>query len=430
MRIFRRSFAWCLVSSFFLLPLGLAGTAPQIPAPGNLIALADELLPIVQRLRVMVPKTAIRKGIKSREEITQFIQEGLADERQKNDLVDEKIVLQTLGLIPAEMDYEGFKLKLLAEQVGGFYNPGKKELFIAGWLSPEEQKPALIHELTHALQDQYFNLGRMMKQDNKMHNGDLSLAHQALAEGDATAVMLDYLFEPMGMSIFKLPDILPVMRAQLSLKNDRMAIFDSAPEFFKQTLVFPYLYGVAFIQKARAHNEPWSAVDKIYADLPASTEQILHPEKYFESRDNPKPVQTADPSARLGKNWKTTYRDVLGEFGLYLLLKLHMPEETARTAARGWGGDRVLLARKSGGKDRAVFLQTVWDDQDSAARFFRAMATWIQARDPQARKVADSGREFAVVSGGEYCGVRWEGTEIRLIVGLPESWADKIGSLK
>jgi hypothetical protein len=120
------------------------------------------------------------------------------------------------------------------------------------------------------------------------------------------------------------------------------------------------------------------------------------------------------------------YRDVLGEFALFLLLKLHLPEETARVAAGGWGGDQVALVRETGGKNCAVFLNTVWDDQESADRFYRALVTWIRSRDSQARKLTESGHEFAVVSGGEYSGVRSEGTAVRLIVGLPESYAGKI----
>jgi len=131
-------------------------------------------------------------------------------------------------------------------------------------------------------------------------------------------------------SYTELPDIVFIMQAQLSLMNDQFEVLKGAPEYLKQNLVFPYSYGAAFMQKIRAHNEPWSIVDKIYSDLPSSTEQIIHPDKYLGERDHPLAVEVADPTPRLGKEWKIVYSNVLGEFGLSLLLQLHLAEEVAK----------------------------------------------------------------------------------------------------
>jgi hypothetical protein len=422
MRILRWRIVWSFVLISFLLLGSSAGALLQDAVqPEKLLTVVDELIPVVVRLRGLAPKAPIKKGVKSREEISQFISKEADNQLEKGELKREGTVLQKLGLIPADLDYVSCAVKLLTEQVGGYYDPAQKSFFIANWLPIDEQKPAMIHELTHALQDQYFDLDGMIKSDRKKHNDDAVMAHMAIAEGDATAVMLNYVLEPAGRSYTELPDIVFIMQAQLSLMNDQFEQFKNAPEYLRQTLVFPYSYGTAFMQKIRAHQEPWSVVDKIYADLPSSTEQIIHPEKYLGERDNPKPVEIQDPSQQLGKEWRIAYRNVLGEFSLYLLLKVNLTEEAAKKAAAGWGGDQLILIEDGAGHS-AVFVETAWDTLDAADRFFGALSAWLQRRYPQAKRAGESESGFALVSGGEYRSVRRQGGSVRLIVGLPESF--------
>jgi hypothetical protein len=286
----------------------------------------------------------------------------------------------------------------------------------------DEQKPAMVHELTHAVQDQYFDLNAMFKKDRNAHNDDAEMAHQALVEGDATAVMLDYLLEPSGRTFLQLPDLVFVGHAQLDVESSQYDVLRTAPEYVKETLVFPYSYGASFLQRVRANNQPWSVVDKIYADPPASTEQIIHPQKYIGPRDAPKVVEIEDPTPQLGKDWKIAYKNVMGEFSLYLLLKLSLSEEAAKTAASGWGGDRVMLVEEGNSGHSAVFLETAWDDQES---FYEALSGWLKHRYPQANDVGHSANELGLVSGGEYRSVRRHGTTVRLIVGLPQSYSEK-----
>jgi hypothetical protein len=425
-----RGFRWRLVWFLVLLPVLVLAASAHAPfqeatQPEKLLAVANELVPVVARLRGLEPKAPIQKGVKSREDILQFVKQEVSDHYEENDLKSEGVLLQDLGLIPPDLDYIAFTLKLLAEQVSGYYDPEKKAFFIAGWLPADDQKPAMVHELTHALQDQYFDLDGMVKRDRKAHNDDMALAHQAIAEGDATAVMLDYLLEPTGRTFLQLPDLVFVMKAQLSLMTNQFELLRTAPDYIKETLVFPYGYGAAFLQKVRAHNEPWSAVDKIYSDLPSSTEQIIHPEKYLSQHDAPKPVEIKDPTPQLGKDWKVTYTNVLGEFSLYLLLKHNLSDEIAKKAASGWGGDQVILVEETGSNRSVVFADSVWDNQESADRSYQALSTWLQQRYPQARKVGESENGFALISGGEYRSIRRQGTKVHLIVGLPESYADK-----
>ncbi len=428
MRIPKRLFPWYTVPVWLLVLGGSAWALLQEATQSQkLMTVADELVPVVSRLRGLVPKSPIQMGIKNRDEISRYLNEQVSANYEKDYLKKEGLLLQRLGLIPTDMDYAGFMLKLLTEQVGGFYDAERKSFYVAGWLSAEEQKPAMVHELTHALQDQYFDLGGMEKRARKLHNDDTALAWQAIAEGDATAVMLDYILEPAGRKFYQLPDLVFIMRSQLSMMNTQFEVLKSAPDYIKETLVFPYSYGTSFMQKVRAHSEPWSVVDKIYSDLPSSTEQIIHPEKYLVERDNPKSVTAEDPAARLGQSWKVSYRNVMGEFGLFLLLKLNLSEEGAKSAVEGWGGDQIVLVEEEGSNRSGIFLDSTWDDKMSADRFYGALASWLQKKYPQGRKSGESENGFGLTSGGEYRSIRRRENDVRLILGFPESYAEKLG---
>ncbi len=202
--------------------------------------------------------------------------------------------------------------------------------------------------------------------------------------------------------------------------NSQYAVFNSAPLFMQESLLFPYGYGAAFLQKAWIKTPSWDSINKIYADLPASTEQIMHPEKYLTERDQPKAVKIDDPAVLVGKGWKTIYKNVLGEFSLGLFLRLHLDEEPGRKAATGWGGDEVLLLENGSG-EAGAYIATVWDTPDDADKFFNAMGQWFLHKYPKARKQEETPFSYAILQDGEYNSIRREGDRVHLMIGFPQS---------
>ncbi len=415
---------WAVLLLFWLgIALPTSALLLQNASP-DLLKIADEVMQNVIRLRGLEPTGPIRKGVTNRAEISRYLNEHIRAHYDENELQSEGKMLQKLGLIPSGMNYKEFMLKLLTEQVGGYYDPEKKTFFIAGWLSADEQKPVMAHELTHALQDQHYDLDRLLAEDRKFQDDDRLLAHMALFEGDATAVMLDYMLQPAGRSFTTLPNLIFVMRSQFSSMDAQFEVFRQAPEYLKETLIFPYAYGATFLQKVRT-DRPWSAVDKIYSDLPASTEQIIHPEKYLGTRDNPLTVDMEDPSPRLGNGWKVAYKNVLGEFTLFLMLKDLIPEARAKVAAAGWGGDKIYLLEGKNGVT-ALFGSTIWDTAEDADEFYQAMSDWLQGRFPKARRMEESTSGFALVHSGEFHSLKRDGLRVQYIIGLPESESAKL----
>ncbi len=424
---FRAGFAGVAV---LLLSFALAGqTYAWMQGGGQdaLLKTADEITQQVSRIRGLEPKAPIKKGIETREEIARYLDRRVKEDYDEKDLLAEGRLLEQLGLIPGAAKYKDLVMKLLTEQVGGYYDPDEKTLFIAGWLPVDQQRPVMAHEIAHALQDQYFDLGRMLKEDLERKNDDEALAHKALAEGDGMAVMLDYLLEPAGKTFLELPDLVFVMRSQLTLMESQFAVFREAPVYLKETLLFPYGYGAAFLQKARANGQPWAAVNKIYSDLPESTEQIMHPEKYFGSRDRPKLLKSEELIGSLGDRWHEGYSAVLGEFSLFVLLQLHLPEEKARKAAEGWGGDRVVLVDEAQGQGSFVLLDSVWDTAQDAEEFRQALEEWLPGRLPNAGKSDETASGSTFVEGDVVSFAQRRGLKVRLVLKIPRETVSRLG---
>jgi hypothetical protein len=408
--------------------VGLGGSAwalVQETSPADLLKTADAMIQATARIRGLEPKSPIARGVKTRTEIAQYLNEQVQENYSEGELRQEGKLLRILGLIPDSVDYREWVLKLYSEQIAGFYDADRKTFYIASWISAADQKPVMVHELAHALQDQHFDVMKILKEDRGRKNDDRTMAHEALFEGDATVVMLNYELEPVKRTFSQLPDLAFAMRTLMASMQSQFPVFKAAPAFLQESMFFPYSGGAAFLQKAWAQNPSWESVNKMYADLPSSTEQILHPEKYFLTRDEPKPASAEELAAKLGSDWKIVYKNVLGEFSLSLLLNLHLSEERAKRSAAGWGGDQILLLENTAGKD-AVLVNTVWDNDGEAEEFFQAMQSWLQQKYPNVPKSDETATGFSLLQDKEIHTLRHEGTNVRFVIGLPESEAQKL----
>jgi len=417
-----------ILTLFFILCLIIVtpATAQQIDESQILKAL-DELTAVTARVRGLEPKGPIQKGIKSRDEITSYLTRKINEEYQPERILLEGKMFKKIGLLPEKTDYQEMVVNLLTEQVQGFYDPEERMLFIASWLPLSDQEPVMMHEITHALQDQHFDLQARFRANRNSENDDNLLAQQALFEGDATVVALQFTIEPFKRHFSDLPDLAFIMEMQMEAEMSKSPVLSSVPKFLGETLVFPYGYGAAFLQEIWKRNPSWDSVNKLYSDPPVSTEQIMHPEKYYGTRDNPKPVDAVTKAARLGGEWKIPYKSVFGEFMLGQMLELHLNKDRAKRAAMGWGGDEVLLL-ENGAEQNTVWIETEWDTADDAEKFFAAMDEWFRLHFPKAsRRTVREG--FTLVQNGEFSSLSKEGsTGVRIILGLPEADSKKLNN--
>src|SRR5215211_2882288 len=256
----------------------------------------------------------VKSGAQSRADIERMIIKNLDAETTPEEMHAAEVLLKAFGLAPKEFAYRAFLIKLLTEQVAGYYDPKAQQFYLADWIELEGQKPVMAHELTHALQDQHFNLKRFEKWPKG--DSDAELAAHALIEGDATLAMTLYLTKhPM------------IALAFIRTSQETSSVqFKQAPRALQLSLLFPYMQGSQWAEHVYRRGG-WEMVSNAFTKLPQSTEQILHTDKYFAYES---PVRLALPNfkAALGPRWRRIDSDVNGEWGYYLVLDEYLKNES------------------------------------------------------------------------------------------------------
>jgi hypothetical protein len=351
--------------------------AQDADAETALDANLDRIARETAELRELPPLAEIDDVLVSQDELRAMMPELLAEEMTPEEAVAQSRSLAALGLLPAGTDLLDLTLRLMSEQVAGFYDPLSDEMLVLFDGNPGLTEYFYAHEVIHALQDAYLDPDDLME-DLTALNSDQTLATVALYEGDAVAGSTTYLERH------------PALTAALLREVGRDSpVMDAAPAAVVVTLLFPYTSGAAFVDRLRAEGG-WDAVDAAYGDVPASTEQILHPLKYLE-RDEPSLLALPDPASALGVDWRVVDEDTLGELQTAVLLANFDPgegfngitgdvalPEAARNAAAGWDGDRFALW--DDGERETLVWRSVWDTPQDARAFSRALAQFGNAR--------------------------------------------------
>jgi hypothetical protein len=263
-------------------------------------------------------------------------------------------------------------LELYESQVLAFYDPlthtyfGIRELpqGIAGIGDPEVlRQSVVIHELVHALQDQRF--GASVRDLQLQRDTDGQLAYHALLEGEASLVMIGYLMEQAGQSI---DDVVKndLLVNAMSVASAPEKIDPSAPRYFVESLKFPYIEGLKLVIEAYRRGG-WKEVDRLHADPPRSTREVLHPAEYFarlgRGDSPPPPFDVLPPPGALTV-------EHLGEFHWRFLVG---------DAASGWKDDRVTVLQDAA-CEPTVLAETQWDTTDDATAFREAYAAFLRGR--------------------------------------------------
>lgn len=312
-------------------------------------------------------KTPPKLEVRTRDEVRKFLEDKLASEMPAAEFQGQERAYKRFGLIPDTLNLRAFMVGLLTEQIAGYYDPSTKVLYVVEGADPTLTDMTVSHELVHALQDQYFNLDSLQKLRG---NNDRQVAAQALVEGQA-------IFEQMSATIgaraltTALPGTWDRVRDLIRQNNESMPLFSRAPFVIQETLLFPYLSGAEFIRRAK-EKKPNA---NLLQDAPASTEQVVHPERFFETRDDPTDVTLPPP--RVGK---VAYENNLGEFETRLLIyELLKDQSAAIRGAAGWDGDRYQLVDLGRGGEALAWL-TIWDSSVDAGEFRDLLDTAVLKR--------------------------------------------------
>lgn len=392
--------AICTSSAFINSRRAIGQTQPR-PAISSraareaaIVAATTAVLEETSKIRELPILRPVKSGAQSRAEIERMLVKNLYEQMTTAEMHATEVAYRKFGLAPANFEYRPLIIKVLLEQVAGYYDPVAREFYLADWLELESQKPVMAHELTHALQDQHFNLRRFQKWPHG--DSDAQLAAHALIEGDATLAMMVYMA--------KNPLVALAFTRSLSTGVSTEQ-FNQAPRALRESLIFPYLQGSAWAMVVYKR-DGFAGLSKAFTNLPLSTEQILHPEKYL-AYERPLKITLPDVSGLLNavdksvasalptansplptSSWHRIDSDVNGEWGYYLLLDqfLNSPAESRRAAA-GWAGDRYDVYEGANAGQVMIAHVSAWDTEADAREFFDAYVKRTKLRYPNVKGV-------------------------------------------
>jgi hypothetical protein len=332
----------------------------------------------VSMLRGLTLTQPIERSLLSPEQLEQRVLDDFLADYSQEEAQNDSVALAAFGLLQSDFDLITFYQRLLTEQIAGFYDDDERKMYVIQEQAFEGiQRMTYAHEYTHALQDDTYDFDKGLGYDDDACEKDSEkcAAIQALIEGDATLAELNWFQEYSTEE-----DQQQVRDFYGSYKSP---VYDSAPEFLKQDFLFPYESGLKFVQ-ALYDSGGWSAVDGAYKNLPLSTEQILHPEKY--PSDYPIQVTLPDLSGVLGDNWTEIDQGVMGEWYTYLVLghgidpNSRVDLEAASGAADGWGGDRYVIYYDNVSASTTMVIHYSWDSAKDAQEFAAAFQEYATAR--------------------------------------------------
>ena len=329
----------------------------------------------------------------------------------------DETIQKMLGLIPHDMDLLAESMRLLQDQVGGFYDPATKTFYLMDNCPEGIAKVVLSHELAHALDDQLYDIDGTLSRI--MERSDVGMAYQSVVEGSGTAVMNRWTVKNM-----KSIDLSGLS----SMQEEQSASMARAPMILWKPLLGAYLNGAAFLARTdsilqgQTKTATNADLDQAFRFPPKSTEQVLHPEKYWDEDERDEPLSVAQAIGALPEGWSVLRKDVAGEMVLGIwtispsvrsnvdpaVFSNPLGVEYTTAASEGWGGDEIVLLGK-GETARALRWLTVWDSDRDAAEFFGSASVIVP--DCKSALIALAGGDAKLAS----CSVRY-GAEREVVI--------------
>jgi len=393
-----------------------------------LLTAADEVFQEVSRITGLPIKAPLKKEVVNRDQMRQRLVESLHADYAPGEMHAQETMLKAFGLVGPDFDLEQFLIRFYTEQAAGVYDPRRKTMLIADWTDKDTQKAVLAHELTHALQDQNFDLQKFL--EGRREDDDATAARQAIAEGHATAAMVQMMMAPQKLE--DVPTAVPLMNMAMQLQIEQYPVFSSAPFFFRYQALFSYAQGVSFMERGLAEGG-WQELRDFFLHPPQTTKEIFDPDVYFKHQRLPE-MKLPDPKPmEHGARLRVVDRNRMGQLGYYCLLAQLLSEDEAKKVAPSWLADRYLVYEDPDARRYAVVARTRWASAEAAADFFRDLHTILvkkypnmgtmRAIPPEADGAAMDGTLMGTTSSGAVIMIR-RGDEVLWAEGVPTTQAD------
>jgi hypothetical protein len=364
----------------------------------------DEILRFASKDTGLPIRKKVKRTIVSRAQVEKYIGEKFKDDADRIRFERSELVQKKFGLLPRTFDLHGFLIKLLTEQVAGYYDEKTRTMNLLDWNEPDMQRPVMAHELTHALQDQSYNLEKMSKHDEEIEkrglenldemirNDEESTCRSSVLEGQAMIVLLDYVLAPQDGSVEKMPGIVDMMQASMD-KSRSSPVFDSAPLLLQEELAFPYRQGMKFIRDLLVAGGKQLAYTGVLARMPQTTREIMEPKEYLAGHRVP--ALLLPDLGFLKKDYEPYDAGAVGQLDVSILLRTYGDEEQDKRLSTEWRGGAYYAAGRRGAKplDRnstahiGLFYVSRWATEAAAQEFAKVYAAALPSRYKEIRRL-------------------------------------------
>jgi hypothetical protein len=385
---------------------GAANSAPSHGNQGNksatqitpeqakqLFALVDELIKFSSEDTGLPIKSTVKRQLTTRAAVEGYLEVKFNEDEGAKRLERDEIVLKKFGLIDRDFELKPFLLALLKEQIEAYYDSKTKTVNLLDWVDPDEQKAVMAHELTHALQDQHSDLEKWNDQtpDDVSHDAagdqdhlvkdEMDTARDAVAEGQATAVMMDYILKPLGKSLIKDPEVLDVVRSQMTSTEDS-PVMARAPLLLSESMLFPYRDGLSFEQDVWMDRGQAAAFAGTLDRPPTSSWEIINPRMYEQKRIPAIPL-LPDIHPLVDPLYQAYDIGQIGELDVHIITELFGGDNSSRDLTPAWDGglywagqlrSATTPAEQASTKSIGLFYLSVWKNADSAQVFAKLYA--------------------------------------------------------
>lgn len=333
---------------------------------GPYAAEVTQAVPMIERAVGLKFKSPPKVEMRSKAQVREFVIQQFTEPQVLRDLAGQEAAYKRLGMIPDTLKLQPFLTNLLEEQIVGYYDPRTEVLYVVEGAAKDIAGITITHELIHALQDQYISLDSVQKIRG---DNDRLASAQAVFEGQAVYEQISIMLGGSNIAM-NMPGGWDRVRDLIRESQASMPIFAAAPRVIQETLIFPYLSGAEFYRNYKERK----AGTVIYNDMPASTEQIIHPAAFFASRDAPTKVTLGRLS-----NATVSYENDVGEFETRLYLFEHLQDQNgAVRGATGWDGDRYAVVNTPQGE--GIVWLTLWDSPVEAGEFYDLAGQAVERR--------------------------------------------------
>jgi Spy/CpxP family protein refolding chaperone len=376
----------------------------------QLFALVDELQKFASQETGLPIKSTVKRQMTTRAAVEAYLEKKFNEDESAKRLQRDEIVLKKFGLLDRDFELKPFLLALLKEQIEAYYDSKTKTVNLLDWVDPDEQKPVMAHELTHALQDQHSDLEKWDDQtpddvstnaagdEDHLAKDEIDTARDAVAEGQATAVMFDYILKPLGKSLIKDPEVLDIVKAQMNSSTDS-PVMARAPLLLSESLLFPYREGLSFEQDVWMDQGQPAAFAGALDRPPTSSWEIINPRVYEEKRIPAIPL-LPDIHPLVDSLYRPYDIGQIGELDVHIITELFGGDASARDMTPAWDGglywagqlrSTATPAELDSTKSLALFYLSAWKSADSAQTFAKLYANNLGRKYASVQNVSVSG---------------------------------------